>query len=875
MPRKAHLSAWLAKRHFARRKLRNSLITVAVALSVALLVSSNIASQSIASQVVTTVRNVGGDVDLSISKVTAEPFNESLLAIVAAQRDVISQGGIAAPRYSGKCILSGTDIPWNVVTVVGVDPLREQYFGFSNASLQTLTNGNNAIATDDIANAFNVRNGSDVRIGLTLANGTNRYLDLNVVSIAHIEGKGFSSALLINIAQAQWLFATLHQISAIVVKLSNLESTPQVKQSLIQSLSSYEGIEVIAPKENMISDATRLVDGFTLGLNAVAAISLMSAVILTANCLLMAANERRKEMGILRAVGASRGSLFKVFTFEAMIHGAIGGGIGIILGILMSTLMTWLISSFTGYKPLALILSPLTLLSGLLAGVAVTILGSLYPAFVASMTSPAKAMRLRARERAERRTPAALLAVGILFIVLGIYGALWAVDWFIEISSVFLIVIGSLFTLSALSKQVVRGLGVTVKPLLKANHTVTIRNIARNRRRTSLTMGVVSIGLTFAIFIGSIQGSLTYGLNDFLYRQLGTDIMIRPASSVNVTNIEAISSISGVSHFSYCEFYVTRISPAAAGLIKGYNLTAITGIETATFPSVSSIDLKPPGPTNQSLVMSELSSNNHSIVLSTKLAKDLGISVGENVTVLLNGSVHANLTVIALFYGSGFIQYGDVSIDVVSLMSFKALTSLFNLPDAIGPIPNRGSTDGLILVKVTENEKPNDVAERIKNSGQLGASGNLDVLTSQSITTAFAITVGQLVILFQMLLVVSMVIALLGLSTTMFMSIMERRRELGILMAMGMSKSEALRSVLGEALIIGFAGLLLGFIDALLLSWIFITAAASLGLYLPFIFPFVGVLVAVLLTVTISLLSGAYPARLTSKLKIVDAIRYE
>jgi putative ABC transport system permease protein len=874
MPHKAHLSAWLAKRHFARRKLRNSLITVAVALSVALLVSSNIASQSIASQVVTTVRNVGGDVDLTVRKVTAEPFNESLLGFVAGQRDIISQGGIVAPRYSGKCILSGTDIPVTVSSVIGVDPVREQYFGFSNSSLLTLSNGNTIIATDDIAKAFSIINGSDIRIGITLANGTNRHLDLKVVSIAHIEGKGFSSTLLINITQAQWLFGTLHQINAIVVKLPDVESTPQIKQTLLQSLSSYEGIEVIAPKEQMISDVIRLVGGFTLGLNAVAAISLMSAVILTTNCLLMAANERRKEMGVLRAVGASRGALFKVFLFEAMIHGAIGGGIGIILGIFMSTVMTMLISGFTGYQPVALLLSPLTVLLSFLIGLGVTILGSLYPAFVASTTPPAKAMRVRARERGEGRTPAALLAVGILFIVAGIYGALSAANWFIEISSVFLIVIGSLFTVSALAKQVVRGLGVTVKPLLKANHTVTIRNVARNRRRTSLTMGVVSIGLTFVILIGSIQGSLTYGLNDFLYRQLGTDIMIRPASNVSVSNIETIGSINGVSHFSYCEFYVTSIGPASSS-IAGYNLTAIAGIDTATFMSVTSVDLKAPTPLNQTILMNILSSNDRAIALSTKIAKDLGVSVGDNVTVLLHGSVHANLTVIALFFGSGFVQYGDVSLDVASLMSFEALTTLFGLPNSIGPIPNRGSTDGLILIKVTENETPNDVVQRIKSSGQLGAPGNLGVLTSESITTAFTTTVGEIVLLFQMLLVVSILIALLGLSTTMFMSVMERRREVGILMAMGMSKSEALRSVLGEALIIGLAGLMLGFIDALLLSWIFITAVASFGLYLPFIFPFAGVLVAVLLTVSISLLSGAYPARLTSKLKIVDAMRYE
>jgi putative ABC transport system permease protein len=868
------LSAWLAKRHFSRRKLRNSMIIVAVALSVALVVSSNIASQSISSQVVTTVRSVGGDVDLNVRKVTSEPFSDSIFDLVANNDALTEESGLVAARYSGKCILSGTYVPVTWASIIGVDPAMEDHFGFSNVSLSRLGNGDNAVITDDAATAFGVANGSDIRLGVVLANGTNRHIDLRVVSIAHVEGKGFTGALLVSISKVQWLFATLDQITTIVVKLPNAESTLWVKEALLQSLGTYEGIEVVAPKEALISSSVSLVNSFSLALNAVAAISIMSAVILSANSLSMAANERRKEMGVLRAVGAPRSSLFKVFIFEGMIYGVVGSGLGIVLGILISTAMTSMVSYFTGYQPSTLIISPQTIIVSYTIGLIIAILGSLYPAFVASFTPPARAMRLRARATHERRTPALLLILGTTFIASGLYGALAATSWMVEIAAVFLIVIGSLFTLSASTRQVVHILGIPAGPLLKANHVVTVRNVARNRRRTSLTMGIVSIGLTFVIFVGSIQGSLTYGLNDFLYRQLGTDIMIRPMYSVNVTDIAALGSINGVSRYSFCEFYVTSIGRAASSVI-GLNATAAVGIETDTFASVSSIDLKPPGPTNLTYVMDKLSTDNTSIVLSTKLAADLGVSIHDNVTVLLYGSVHANFTVIALFYGSGFIQYGDLSLDIASLMSFEAMRSQFNLPKAIGPIPSRTTADGLILVKVSEGEKPNDVAERIKTSGQLGSPQSLSVLTSEFVTQAFAAASGEIVLLFQMLLIVSIMIALLGLSTTMFMSIMERRREIGILRAMGMDKGEALRAVLGEALILGLGGLLLGFIDALLLTWIFLTAIAAFGFYLPFIFPLQGVIIAMCLTIAISLLSGVYPARVTSKLKIVDALRYE
>lgn len=870
------LSVWFARRYFSRRKLRNALIIVAVTLSVTMLVSSNIATQSISNQVVTTTNTIGDDIDLAIQKVTGEPFNQSLVNVVMSEPFIMTHGGIVAPRLTGKCIMSG-NMPPTVASVVGVDPVAEDRFGSSNTSFYQLSVSNTSmISTDELARAYGITLGSSIKLGLTLANGTQRYSVFNVTSIAHVEKKGYTSALIINISAAQWLFATPNEISIIVVKLSSAQSAVGGRDALRESLSPYPEMDVVAPKEQMISDTFRLVYGFSIGLNAVAAISLMASVILTANCLLMAADERRKEMGVLRAVGASRSSLFKIFVLEAAIQGSIGGGLGVVLGVFSSTAMAFIVSTIVGYQPAYLVITTQVMLYGFITGVAVAIIGSLYPAFVASVTPAARAMRLRMSAVSESRRSMILALVGLSFVLVGVYGALNAASWVVEIGSVLLMILGSVSIVSGLVRQVVRTIGLAAKPLLRANHTVTVRNAGRNRRRTSLTIGMVSIGLTFVIFIGSIQGSLTYGLNDFLYRQLGADVMISPKNTpINITNIEGLGSVEGVSHFSYCEFYVRIIGPSGSS-VTGNNVTAIAGIDTDTFPLVSSIDLRPPGPTDVDRVMNMLSANNNTIVLTTKIAAALGVTVGDNVTVPRPDALgFVNFTVIALSFGSGFVKYGTITLDTTSLVSFKSLRNYFNIPDAVGPIPAMSNTEGLILVKIARGEKPNDVAERIMSSGQLGSPSNLNILTSESIVAAFRTSLAEIVALFQMLLAVSLIIALLGLSTTMLMSVMERRREMGILRAIGMSKSETLRAVLGESLILGLAGLLMGFINALLLTWIFLTAVQYYGFYLPFIFPAWEVLSAAILTIMISMISGAYPARLTSKLKIVDAIKYE
>jgi putative ABC transport system permease protein len=125
-------------------------------------------------------------------------------------------------------------------------------------------------------------------------------------------------------------------------------------------------------------------------------------------------------------------------------------------------------------------------------------------------------------------------------------------------------------------------------------------------------------------------------------------------------------------------------------------------------------------------------------------------------------------------------------------------------------------------------------------------------------------------------LVVGMV-ALLGVASALFISVLQRRRELGLLRAVGASRGMVLRSVLAEAVLMGFVGAAVGFGIGLMLERYILDVLArdESGFEFPMQVPWLeGGLVAVG-AVVLATLAGLWPAYHATRLRIPEAIAYE
>jgi putative ABC transport system permease protein len=854
------VSVRIASRGLRRRKLRNGLTILAVIFAVGILVGVNVAGDSIMMQVTNTVLSAQGDIDVSIKWATGEAFD------VGNTSTVTSQLGIKAvsPRLGDSIYyLNGSlMLP---VTLVGVVPSLDEKFGISNLSLDLLSQTNSCIATEEVAQRYNITKDSTIIVSrVQLFPPSNTMWKLKVVGVAHVEGKGYSGVLIANLSLAQDIFSKRAKVNSIVASVSDFEDTLNIRAQLQAKLGS--NFQVLAPKESSLSQVDSLAQGFRIALNMAATISLAVACILIMNSLLMAVNERKYEIGVLRSIGSSRGAVFRIFILEGLFFGAIGSALGIVFGVYLSQILVSYMATVVNVETPTLIVNSNVLVFGAIAGIVVSAVGSVYPALSASKTNVVQAIRPQMRGAGKGRLGTIMMALlGAVFLVVSYYvelttfrtATIQQTSFDIDVIYILLTLIpaGILLIASAAIRAVSGALSYVFKPILRSRRTITTRNIGRNRRRSSLTISMVAIGISFTVLIGGMSGSLMVGINNFVRQQLGADIYIMPkVGSLPVSYSANLTNVNGIKTVTYL-----KVQPT---LVEG-KPSALVGVNADTFIKVWHVGVVNSTYTAEE-IFSRLGQSNTSMIMASGLAGKLDISIGDNVSVLVEGGKIQNFTVIATFYGSEFINLGPIGEAQITMVNYNALIHFF---------PNQFNTTrdaNIFLARVNDGENPDTVANRITNS----THSELYILTISSILTQVEDGLTRIFAFFQVLITMAIVVSLLGMTTTMVMSVLERKREIGILRAIGTSKSQVMGMIVGEALVLGTVGLLVGLSIGILFSNYFIDIMAFVQFTVPLNIPYNILLYVALASIVISVASASYPAYKASAMNVVDAIRY-
>ena len=228
-----------------------------------------------------------------------------------------------------------------------------------------------------------------------------RILNFRVVGVLGIKGNtfGFSrdDQILVPLTTAQHvLTGQLNRVSQIVVKATSSDTmeltTSDVNNILLQrhNIGDPANADFTVTNQNDTLAALSSVTGtFTLLLGAIGGISLLVGGIGIMNIMLVSVNERTREIGIRKAVGARRGDILNQFLIEAIALTGLGGVIGILLG--------WAITVVVHQIPQAASL-PLLITSGTViiavgVSVAIGVVFGLYPAMRAARLHPIQALR--------------------------------------------------------------------------------------------------------------------------------------------------------------------------------------------------------------------------------------------------------------------------------------------------------------------------------------------------------------------------------------------------------------------------------------------------------------------------------------------------
>lgn len=211
-----------------------------------------------------------------------------------------------------------------------------------------------------------------------------------VVGIFDRAGTQEDGTVFLPLATVQRLFELEGRLTGVGVKMRDVEEL----STFLDDVYEIPNVQVVSMTQvrNTLLGLVRNARVIAL---AVAAVALALAFLGVANTILLTVNERTREIGIMKAIGASHGTVFRLIWIETLILCAVGGLAGVIVTLLSSRALESLIRSTISFAPVGRILEirPEILTASLLGMFAVGLAAGFYPAFKAARLSPMDAIR--------------------------------------------------------------------------------------------------------------------------------------------------------------------------------------------------------------------------------------------------------------------------------------------------------------------------------------------------------------------------------------------------------------------------------------------------------------------------------------------------
>jgi putative ABC transport system permease protein len=362
------------------------------------------------------------------------------------------------------------------------------------------------------------------------------------------------------------------------------------------------------------------------------------------------------------------------------------------------------------------------------------------------------------------------------------------------------------------------------------------QNAARNPKRTSRTSAPVLIGVALVTAVSALAASINGQISDIFTEQFKGDYAISTSAQgfggLSPDLAASLSDIDGVDDATGIGTVLTKIDG------KGRTLTVITPSTIKGNFDIGLIDAD----------YSVLDKNG--ILVSRSLAERDGLKIGSVLPVTFGDGVTRDLTVRATY------ENDDLAGNrVVSRESFAGTTV--------------SSFDFAVYVTL---EKGADAAKvRAELQKAVDDYGQGKLLSKDEYIDEQAGQVNQLLGLIYGLLFLSVIIAVVGIIITLLLSVFERQREIGLLRAVGMTKSQVRTTVRWESVITSLLGAVLGIILGVGLGWVIVFALRDQGLT-SFEVPVDSTVFIMIMSFVVGVLAAVYPAWRATKVDMLDAL---
>jgi len=733
----------------------------------------------------------------------------------------------------------------------------------SESSLVEFVGGRVPSAADEIAidartaEAEGLELGDPVRV--TGAAGPREYAVAGIYDF--FEGDSFfgASLVLLTLPEAQRLTGKEGRYDEISVGAAPGTTPGELADELAAALP--DEVEVRTADEAAAEEIADVESAFGFlrdSLLVFAGIAIFVGAFLIFNTFSVTVAQRVREHAMLRTLGASARQVLGAVLGEAAIVGLLASALGILGGLGFVELVKALLRGVVG---LDLPSAGIRIGPGLVAvaagvGVGATVLSALVPAIRATRVAPLEALRESAgaqasgsRRRRLVRPIAATVVLGVA--LLSVLGGLFG-DGGVD-EALFLLALGLILLfvgLAMIGDRAVPPLASVIGWPLELLRGVTGRlareNAQRNPGRTATTAAALMIGVTLVVFVGVLASSLRASIDGFLDQQFAGDIAVRnvdgesPVPGAVAPELAGVEGVAAASAFASARVRVDGIE--VEPLIAGVDPTTITAVTRFEWDRGSDGVLR-------------LLDRGGAIVES-RWADENGIDVGERLTVTGPGGDRITVTV-----AGSVDDAGGLFVDGLAI-------SRDALRDELGVVD-----DDTVYVDFAPGADP--AASRARVDEFLASRfPNLEARSQEELRDDWAGEVDALLALIYALLGLSVIVSIFGIVNTLSLTVLERTRELGMLRAIGASRSQVRRMIRYESVITALLGALTGTAIGLGLAIATVDALAEAeGLVLAIS---TGLLAAVLAAaLAIGVLAALGPARSASRLDVVEALTYE
>lgn len=834
--------------HIGANRLRSAVTVLAVALGVAIALAVDLANATAVASFASSVNIVSNHVNLQVLGV-GRGFDERTILRVQnvpgvlyagpAIEDSITVGARAGDAFSGE-----------ILRVLGVDVLSNPLTGASGADPWVLVNGHGALISPRVAAEYHWQRGSTI-----VALAGDRSVRLRVAGVLPPDVAGVdSSVVFVDIATAQEIFGKLGRLDRIdlIVDPARFAQTAAAVRRVLPP-----GVRAIEPKVRT-GEITRMLRSFQLNLAALSYIALLVGMYLIYNTVAISVVQRRPEIGTLRALGVRRAGILGTFLAEGALFGVAGSALGLVIGsglaifsvrAVSRTVDTLYVASHADH----VIYDPLILAKAFALGVAAAIAAALVPALEAAATPPAITMRAQGYERRQPGLAPRGALLGCALLLAG-YACTFApalndVPVFGYAAGLLFIFAGSVFAPSAIA-----GLSRLARAVLTARSPageIAAANLGSSPVRNSVAVAALMIAIAMtvavAILIGSFRTTVVAWAGDTLkadlfVRPLGlgdasTDATFSPQVAATIARLPGVASID----------VLREISIPFRGRITNLGGTNLAGfVERRTVRFVGHVD---------AAALTRLLPDSTNVLISEPFATKFGLGAGQRFS-LDTPSGPASFMVAGVYndYSS------DAGFVLMDLATFRRLYRDSSI-NSIAVYARPGTNLDTLRTAIVRSVLPARIDTQTNRE--------LRRLVIEVFDRTFAITYA--------LYVISITIAVLGVVSTLFALVLERRREIGLLRYLGLRRRDVRRMVFFEAAFIGLLGGLMGVAVGVLLALllIFVINRQAFGWLIELHMPWDFLVEAVVLVVFAALVAGVYPAGVAARIRTDEALRAE